>query len=72
MAKFGICAVFALALTPALASEDARSLSLPRSVAEAGGLAAWNAATAESEALARMLAGLVQATSVEEALVEAR
>jgi malic enzyme len=54
----------------AAAGHHARQLSLPHAIASAGGLDQWNGATAESAALARMIDGMVRATTVDEALAE--
>lgn len=50
-----------------------RCLSLPRAVAAAGGLDAWNRATAESRAMARLLDAMVEAEqSVEQTTADVR
>ena len=43
-----------------------RNLSLPKQVAAAGGIAAWNEQSAERSALCKMMNAAVTATTVEE------
>lgn len=53
-------------------SEPWRPLSLPKQVAKAGGVAAWNNSHPELRQLKRMLVGMCAATTVEGALEEVR
>jgi len=49
-----------------------RTLSLPKSIADAGGMEAWNASSGEVSRLLKMLDRTCTATSVEEALAEVK
>lgn len=55
-----------------MTSSPARSLSLPKSVASAGGIKAWNSSSRTVTKLQVMLERMCQATTVEEALDEVK